>query len=129
VRYVRWVPGNAPIANIVFPDVPGVRSITAPPALRDGPVLRPVEVLPRGAVARLEFVQPRGKPLGVSRLRACSARTVFLKRRLVWKYGTLLRISWRPDISNTCSAPYFTLDNLSLRHTVLYYFQPRRNSW
>jgi len=49
--------------------VPGLRSVSAPPALRGGSGLRPVEVLPGQAVPRLELVEPRGKPLGATRYR------------------------------------------------------------
>jgi len=38
----------------------GLVLVPAPPALRFGPVLRPMEILPGQAVPRLELVEPRG---------------------------------------------------------------------
>ena len=46
--------------------VPGLNPLTAPPALRVGPVLRPVEIPPGYAVPCPELIEPRREPLGAA---------------------------------------------------------------
>jgi len=53
-----------PLGALLEEVVPGLRSVPAPPALRGGPALCPVEILPGQAVPRLELVEPRGELLG-----------------------------------------------------------------
>jgi len=53
-----------PLGALLEEVVPGLRSVPAPPALRAGPSLRPVEVLAGQAVPRLQLVEPSCEPLG-----------------------------------------------------------------
>jgi len=64
-----------PLGALLKEVVSGLGSVTAPPALRGGPLLCPVEVLPGQAVARLDLVEPRSEPLGA----AC--------HRGIWRFG------------------------------------------
>ena len=57
-----WLPLGALLEKIVL----GLRLVLAPPALRCGLVLCPVEVLPSQTVPCLELVELRGKPLSAS---------------------------------------------------------------
>ena len=52
-----------PLGALLEEVVPGLRSVSAPPAWRGGSILCPVEVLPGQAVPHLELVEPRGESL------------------------------------------------------------------
>jgi len=50
--------------------LPSLVRVPAPPALRGGPILRPIEVLLGQAMPRLDLVEPRGKPFSAPSHRA-----------------------------------------------------------
>ena len=65
-----------PLGALFEEVIPGLRSVSVPPALRGGPILRPVEVQPSQSVPRLEQVEPRGEPLGTPDYRSIGPLTL-----------------------------------------------------